>query len=104
MSTTTAPRAIDFTAPSPVRRWLRDLPLLPLLILLPFALAAICAPFIAPYDPTEPVPGAKVFAPPLCMADGRAAALRGADLLTGDLPGGPIDGAPGPDVVRTGRM
>jgi peptide/nickel transport system permease protein len=85
MSTTTAPRAIDFAAPSPVRRWLRDLPLLPLLILLPFALAATFAPFIAPYDPTEPVPGAKVFAPPYWMEDGSAATLLGTDFQSRDL-------------------
>jgi peptide/nickel transport system permease protein len=85
MSTTALPRAIDFAAPNPLRRWLRDLPLLPLLILLPFALAAIFAPFIAPYDPTEPVPGAKVFAPPFWMADGNAATLLGTDFQSRDL-------------------
>jgi len=85
MSTTALPRAIDFAAPNPLRRWLRDLPLLPLLILLPFALAAIFAPFIAPYDPTEPVPGAKVFAPPFWMPDGNAATLLGTDFQSRDL-------------------
>jgi peptide/nickel transport system permease protein len=68
-----------------VRRWLRDLPLLPLLILLPFALAATFAPFIAPYDPTEPVPGAKIFAPPYWMEDGNAATLLGTDFQSRDL-------------------
>ena len=85
MSTTALPRAIDFAAPNPLRRWLRDLPLLPLFILLPFALAAIFAPFIAPYDPTEPVPGAKVFAPPFWMVDGNAATLLGTDFQSRDL-------------------
>jgi len=85
MSTTTVPRAIEFATPGPVRRWLRDLPLLPLLILLPFALAATFAPLIAPYDPTEPVPGAKIFAPPYWMEDGNAATLLGTDFQSRDL-------------------
>jgi peptide/nickel transport system permease protein len=93
MSTTALPRAIDFAAPNPLRHWLRDLPLLPLLILLPFALAAIFAPFIAPYDPTEPVPGAKVFAPPFWMADGNAATLLGTDFQSRDLLSRLIHGA-----------
>jgi peptide/nickel transport system permease protein len=85
MSTTTAPRAIEFATPGPMRRWLRGLPLLPLLILLPFALAATFAPLIAPYDPTEPVPGAKIFAPPYWMEDGNAATLLGTDFQSRDL-------------------
>ncbi|HJZ34147.1 MAG TPA: ABC transporter permease [Hyphomicrobiaceae bacterium] len=85
MSTTTAPKAIEFSAPSPLRRWLRELPLLPVLILLPFALMATFAPFIAPYDPTEPVPGAKVFAPPFWMVDGNTATLLGTDFQSRDL-------------------
>jgi peptide/nickel transport system permease protein len=56
-----------------------ELPLLPLLILGPFALAAIFADFIAPYDPTEPVPGAKMFTPPFWMEGGSTATLLGTD-------------------------
>ena len=49
---------------SPARRRLngagcalaRDLPLLPLAILVPFVLIAVFANLIAPYDPTEPIP------------------------------------------------
>jgi len=85
MSTTTAPRAVEFTTPSPVRRWVRGLPLLPLCILVPFAVAAIFAPFIAPYDPTEPVPGAKIFAPPFWMEGGSTATLLGTDFQSRDL-------------------
>jgi peptide/nickel transport system permease protein len=85
MSTTTLPRAIEFAAPGLMRRWLRGLPLLPLLILLPFVLAATFAPFIAPYDPTEPVPGAKIFAPPYWMEDGNPATLLGTDFQSRDL-------------------
>jgi len=85
MSTTTLPRAIEFAAPGLMRRWLGGLPLLPLLILLPFVLAATFAPLIAPYDPTEPVPGAKIFAPPYWMEDGNAATLLGTDFQSRDL-------------------
>jgi peptide/nickel transport system permease protein len=79
MSITTAPPVIEVHAPSQVRRWVRDLPLLPLLILVPFILAAVFADFIAPYDPTEPVHGAKIFEPPFWMEGGSTATLLGTD-------------------------
>ena len=79
MSITTAPPVIEVHAPSHVRRWVRDLPLLPLLILVPFALAALFADFIAPYDPTEPVQGAKMFVPPFWMEGGSTSTLLGTD-------------------------
>jgi peptide/nickel transport system permease protein len=85
MSTITAPRAIAVQAPSRARRRLRELPLLPLLILVPFVLAAVLADFIAPYDPTEPVPGAKMFGPPAWMDGGSAATLLGTDFQGRDL-------------------
>ena len=70
---------IEVHAPSQVRRWVRELPLLPLLILVPFVLAAVFADFIAPYDPTEPVQGAKIFVPPFWMGGGSTATLLGTD-------------------------
>ncbi len=79
MSTTAASREIKVHAPGQLRRWVWELPLLPLLILGPFALAAIFADFIAPYDPTEPVPGAKMFTPPFWMEGGSTATLLGTD-------------------------
>jgi peptide/nickel transport system permease protein len=79
MSITTAPPVIEVHAPSQVRRWMRELPLLPLLILVPFVLAAVFADFIAPYDPTEPVQGAKIFVPPFWMDGGSTATLLGTD-------------------------
>ena len=51
----------------------RDLPLLPLAILVPFVLIAVFANVIAPYDPTEPIPGAKIFEPPFWSAGRRHA-------------------------------
>jgi len=85
MSTTTAPRVIEAFLASGARRWRRGLPLLPLLILVPFVLAAGFADLVAPYDPTEPVPGAKMFAPPFWMEGGSTATLLGTDFQSRDL-------------------
>ena len=58
-------------------RLARDLPVFPLAILIPFVLIAVFASLIAPYDPTEPIPGAKIFEPPVWMPGGSVhAALR----------------------------
>src|SRR6516225_10130859 len=63
----------------------RDLPLLPLLILVPFVLIAVFANLIAPYDPTEPIPGAKIFEPPFWMQGANPAALLGTDFQGRDV-------------------
>ncbi|TMJ45788.1 MAG: ABC transporter permease [Alphaproteobacteria bacterium] len=63
----------------------RDLPVLPLAILVPFVLIALFADWIAPYDPTEPIPGAKIFEPPFWMEGGSAHALLGTDFQARDL-------------------
>src|SRR5215813_5260019 len=70
------------------RQWTklaRELPLLPIAILVPFVLMAFFADFIAPYDPTEPIPGAKIFEPPFWMQGGSAHALLGTDFQGRDL-------------------
>src|SRR5436189_3483297 len=70
------------------RRLLRfagQLPALPLAILIPFVLIAVFANVIAPYDPTEPIPGAKIFEPPFWMEGGSAHALLGTDFQARDL-------------------
>jgi peptide/nickel transport system permease protein len=70
------------------RRWsrlARGLPVLPLAILVPFILIALCADFIAPYDPTEPIPGAKIFEPPFWMQGGNMHALLGTDFQSRDV-------------------
>jgi len=70
------------------RRWTslaRQLPVLPLAILVPFILVALCADWIAPYDPTEPIPGAKIFEPPFWMQGGSMHALLGTDFQARDL-------------------
>src|SRR5262249_56177805 len=65
--------------------WVRELPLLPLIILVPFVLAATFAPLVAPYDPTEPISGAKMFEPPVWMDGGSTAALLGTDFQGRDV-------------------
>src|SRR5258708_6333509 len=63
----------------------RELPLLPLAILVPFIVIALFADFVAPYDPTEPIPGAKIFEPPFWMEGGSTHALLGTDFQSRDV-------------------
>jgi len=70
------------------RRLLRfagQLPALPLAILIPFVLIAVFANVIAPYDPTEPIPGAKIFEPPFWLEGANPAALLGTDFQSRDI-------------------
>jgi peptide/nickel transport system permease protein len=70
------------------RRWLRagaQVPVLPLAILVPFVLVAAFAGIIAPYDPTEPIPGAQIFQPPFWMHGANPAALLGTDYQARDV-------------------
>ena len=69
-------------------RWLRLVrtwPLVPMLILVPLILVALCADVLAPYDPTQPVPGAKIYAPPFWMQGGNMHALLGTDFQGRDI-------------------
>jgi peptide/nickel transport system permease protein len=83
--------SITLQSPLPTLRVLirlrvgRDLPLLPLAILVPFVLIAIFANVIAPYDPTEPLQGAKIFEPPVWSAGGNIHALLGTDYQGRDV-------------------
>ncbi len=63
----------------------REWPLLPLAILVPFVMVALFADLIAPYDPTEPVPGLKLFTPPVWMEGGDWRALLGTDFQSRDI-------------------
>ena len=88
MAITTAARDFDTAAAGapPARRIaLRDLPLLPLVILVPFAVAAVFAELIAPFDPTVPVPGAAFFLPPVWMEGSHPDALLGTDFQSRDI-------------------
>ena len=67
------------------RRVARNLPVLPLAVLVPFVVLAVLAPLIAPYDPTEPIPGAKIFEPPFWMAGGSTHWLLGTDFQSRDI-------------------
>src|SRR5215470_1631165 len=70
------------------RRWLlraRQWPLLPLTILVPFVLIAVFANLIAPYDPTEPIPGAKIFEPPYWSSGGSLRTPLGTDFQARDV-------------------
>ena len=63
----------------------RDLPIVPLAILVPFILIAVFAGAVAPYDPTEPIPGAKIFEPPFWAAGANPHALLGTDFQARDI-------------------
>ena len=63
----------------------REAPVLTVVILGGLILVAVFAGVIAPYDPTLPVPGAEVFAPPFWMAGGSTAALLGTDFQGRDI-------------------
>ena len=94
MVDTTEPANMAVVAPAPPefasvgRRWsgaARQWPVLPLVILVPFVLMALFADYLAPYDPTEPIPGAKIFEPPFWMDGGSTHALFGTDFQGRDL-------------------
>src|SRR5947208_12158462 len=70
------------------RRWLRfagQLPVVPLAILVPFVLVAVFANAIAPFDPTDPIPGAKIFAPPFWAEGANPTARLGTDFQGRDV-------------------
>jgi peptide/nickel transport system permease protein len=70
------------------RHWMRfagQVPVLPLVILVPFVLVAVFANVIAPFDPTEPIPGAKIFQPPLWKQGANPVALLGTDFQGRDV-------------------
>ena len=63
----------------------RDLPVVPLAILVPFVLIAVFAGVIAPYNPIEPIPGAKIFEPPMWSPGGSMRAILGTDFQARDV-------------------
>jgi peptide/nickel transport system permease protein len=73
------------SAVSSTRRLLKDIPVLPALILGGLLLTALLADVLAPYDPTLPVAGAKIFQPPFWMAGGNSATLLGTDFQGRDV-------------------
>lgn len=94
MATTTGESEALVQVPSAVRSapW-RDWPILPLAILVPVVLAAIFADVVAPYSPTEAVPGLKLFTPPAWMEGGDWRAILGTDFQSRDILSRLIHGA-----------
>jgi peptide/nickel transport system permease protein len=64
---------------------LREAPVLAVLILGGLVFVALFADFIAPHDPTLPVPGARFFAPPVWMPGGSWDAPLGTDFQARDV-------------------
>jgi peptide/nickel transport system permease protein len=64
---------------------LREAPLAAVVILGGLVLAAVLADVIAPYDPTLPVKGAEMFAPPFWMEGGSLATPLGTDFQARDI-------------------
>src|ERR1700704_2801628 len=63
----------------------RQLRVLPLALRVRLVLIALFADWTPPYDPTEPIPGAKIFEPPFWMEGGSARALLGTDFQGRDV-------------------
>jgi peptide/nickel transport system permease protein len=89
MATTTV-QTTTTALPASEPRWrglrvLRELPLVPLCIITPLVFVALFADVLAPYDPTLPVSGAKIFAPPFWMAGGSLQTLLGTDFQSRDI-------------------
>src|SRR5437660_755770 len=66
-------------------RWLEHIPLLPTLILGGLVFTALLANVLAPYDPTLPIAGGRVFQPPFWMEGGSTNALLGTDFQGRDV-------------------
>src|SRR6476660_7798891 len=65
--------------PGRVTRLLREVPLLPTLVLALLIFSAVAADLIAPYDPTLPLSGAGINSPPFWMEGGSTQTLLGTD-------------------------
>jgi peptide/nickel transport system permease protein len=78
---------------SAIARAARGAPLVPVAILGSLVLIAILADLLAPHDPTLPVPGADMFAPPFWMQGGSATAPLGTDFQGRDILSRLIHGA-----------
>ena len=72
-------------APGRLSQLVRELPIVPGAILALLVLTAIFAPVLAPYDPTIPVPGAKISMPPMWMEGGNPNVILGTDRQGRDL-------------------
>src|SRR5919199_471636 len=82
--TLATPRALA-KRPAFAGRVLKDVPRVPGGILIGLLLTAVFAGALAPYDPTLPIPGARVFQPPFWMDGGSSNALLGTDFQGRDV-------------------
>jgi len=88
MATTTVQAPVAVPVATPHERMLsrlRNMPWLPLCIILPLMIVAVFADVLAPYDPTLPVRGAKIFVPPFWMDGGSTQTLLGTDFQGRDI-------------------
>jgi peptide/nickel transport system permease protein len=76
-----------------IAKALREAPLVAVILLGGLVFVAVCADFIAPHDPTLPVPGANVFDPPFWMEGGHTSAPLGTDFQGRDILSRLIHGA-----------
>ncbi|MGH8057689.1 MAG: hypothetical protein ACREOH_10720, partial [Candidatus Entotheonellia bacterium] len=84
MRTTTATEQIG-EALKRALRVARDAPLPALFILTSLMIVAVFADAIAPHEPTFPVKGAKMFAPPFWMEGGNLRTPLGTDFQSRDI-------------------
>jgi peptide/nickel transport system permease protein len=63
----------------------REAPVVPVVIIGGLIVMALLADLLAPYDPTLPVKGAEMFAPPFWMEGGRLATPLGTDFQARDI-------------------
>ena len=88
MATTTAQAPVAVPVATPQGRilsLLHNMPWLPLGIIVPLMIVAVFAEVLAPYDPTLPVRGAKIFVPPFWMEGGSPQTLLGTDFQGRDI-------------------
>jgi peptide/nickel transport system permease protein len=71
--------------PTRAARALRNVPVVPGAVLALLILTALVADLVAPYDPTLPVQGAKVFQPPFWMEGGTTSVPFGTDFQGRDV-------------------
>src|SRR5260370_31670532 len=81
----TLTRPTTLSAPRLAGRLLRELPIVPTVILATLVLAALFAGVLAPYDPTLPIAGARIFQPPFWMDGGSTNALLGTEFQGRDV-------------------
>src|SRR2546423_9057151 len=81
----TRPTAVAVRSPIDLSRLFSGAPVVPTVILLLLVFTALFANFLAPYDPTVPIAGAKIYTPPFWMEGGSTRTLLGTDFQGRDV-------------------